>query len=193
MMRRWLAILALAALSACATPRAGERSAAPVEVKIIAFNDFHGALEPPQVDVPAAGPDGRTVQVPAGGAAYFASAVARLQAANPNHIVVAAGDLIMAMLVIPIVNNFQNPDPARTQWLPLAVIGVFVFRDAASSKTSSATIGGTGANQANVFSGQGAYGIACIGTVQATCPSGGNSFSANATDISPVCPNTCVK
>jgi subfamily B ATP-binding cassette protein MsbA len=41
---------------------------------------------------------------------------------------VAAGDLIMAMLVIPIVNNFQNPDPARTQWLPLAVIGVFVFR-----------------------------------------------------------------
>lgn len=96
MMRRWLAILALAALSACATPRAGERPAAPVEVKIIAFNDFHGALEPPQVAVPAAGPDGRTVQVPAGGAAYFASAVARLKAANPNHIVVAAGDLISA-------------------------------------------------------------------------------------------------
>jgi subfamily B ATP-binding cassette protein MsbA len=43
-------------------------------------------------------------------------------------VIVAAGDLIMAMLVIPIVNNFQNPDPARTRWLPLAVIGVFVFR-----------------------------------------------------------------
>ena len=43
-------------------------------------------------------------------------------------VVVAAGDLIMAMLVIPIVNNFQHPDPARTQWLPLAVIGVFLFR-----------------------------------------------------------------
>jgi ATP-binding cassette, subfamily B, bacterial MsbA len=42
--------------------------------------------------------------------------------------VVAAGDLIMAMLVIPIVRNFQNPDPVRSQWLPLAVIGVFVFR-----------------------------------------------------------------
>jgi subfamily B ATP-binding cassette protein MsbA len=43
-------------------------------------------------------------------------------------IVVAAGDLIMAILVIPIVQNFQTPDPARTQWLPLAVIGVFLFR-----------------------------------------------------------------
>ncbi len=43
-------------------------------------------------------------------------------------VIVAAGDLIMAMLVIPIVRNFQNPDPALTQWLPLAVIGVFVFR-----------------------------------------------------------------
>jgi subfamily B ATP-binding cassette protein MsbA len=42
--------------------------------------------------------------------------------------IVAAGDLIMAMLVIPIVRNFQDPDPARTQWLPLAVIGVFLFR-----------------------------------------------------------------
>jgi subfamily B ATP-binding cassette protein MsbA len=42
--------------------------------------------------------------------------------------IVAAGDLIMAMLVIPIVRNFQNPDPVRSQWLPLAVIGVFVFR-----------------------------------------------------------------
>jgi ATP-binding cassette, subfamily B, bacterial MsbA len=42
--------------------------------------------------------------------------------------IVAAGDLIMAMLVIPIVRNFQNPDPTRSQYLPLAVIGVFVFR-----------------------------------------------------------------
>jgi subfamily B ATP-binding cassette protein MsbA len=43
-------------------------------------------------------------------------------------VIVAAGDLIMAMLVIPIVRNFQNPDPQLTQWLPLAVIGVFAFR-----------------------------------------------------------------
>ncbi|HEY1326071.1 MAG TPA: lipid A export permease/ATP-binding protein MsbA [Casimicrobiaceae bacterium] len=41
---------------------------------------------------------------------------------------VAAGDLVMAMLVIPIVNNFQHPDPVKTQWLPLAIITVFVLR-----------------------------------------------------------------
>jgi len=43
-------------------------------------------------------------------------------------VVVAAGDLIMAMLVIPIVQTFQTNDPARAQWLPFAVIGVFLFR-----------------------------------------------------------------
>jgi len=43
-------------------------------------------------------------------------------------VVVAGGDLVMAMLVIPIVNNFQNPDPVKTQWLPLAVIAVFILR-----------------------------------------------------------------
>ena len=46
--------------------------------------------------------------------------------------VVAAGDLIMAMLVIPIVRNFENPDPSRTQWLPIAIVGVFLFRGVGS-------------------------------------------------------------
>jgi 5'-nucleotidase len=96
MMRRWLAILGLAALSACATPRAGERGAEPVRVKIIAFNDFHGALDPPKASVQAKGSNDADVNVPAGGAAYFASAVARLKAENANHIVVSAGDLVSA-------------------------------------------------------------------------------------------------
>src|SRR5437763_131574 len=43
-------------------------------------------------------------------------------------VVVAAGDLIMAMLIIPIVQTFQSNDPVRAQWLPIAVIGVFLFR-----------------------------------------------------------------
>ena len=44
-------------------------------------------------------------------------------------VVVAAGDLIMAWLVIPIIRNFQNPTIRdRTQYLPLAVVGVFVLR-----------------------------------------------------------------
>ena len=43
-------------------------------------------------------------------------------------VVVAAGDLIMAWLVIPIIRNFQSPDSEMTKYLPLAVVAVFVFR-----------------------------------------------------------------
>src|SRR5688500_989099 len=74
MMRMRLATAAfLLALAGCATTQ--PRGAAPVEVKLIAFNDFHGNLQPPKatVDHPGPGPD--TVRVPAGGAAYFAAAI----------------------------------------------------------------------------------------------------------------------
>jgi subfamily B ATP-binding cassette protein MsbA len=42
--------------------------------------------------------------------------------------VVAAGDLMLAWLVIPIVRNFETPDPLATKWLPLAIVGVFLLR-----------------------------------------------------------------
>ncbi|MDQ8755461.1 bifunctional metallophosphatase/5'-nucleotidase [Sphingosinicella sp. LHD-64] len=97
-MRARLAIALLLALAGCAGPRAIEdrAGAAPVRVKIIAFNDFHGALEPPRQAVPATAADGAEVRVPAGGAAYLASAIAERRAANPNNVVVSAGDLISA-------------------------------------------------------------------------------------------------
>jgi 5'-nucleotidase len=94
MTRRWLAVVALGALSGCTTPRGAVL--APIEVKIIALNDFHGALEPPKWAVPVKGADGSEVRVPAGGAAYLASAVAKLKADNPDNVVVSAGDLISA-------------------------------------------------------------------------------------------------
>jgi subfamily B ATP-binding cassette protein MsbA len=43
-------------------------------------------------------------------------------------VIAAAGDLMLAYLVIPVVRNFQNPDRAATQWLPLVLIGVFLLR-----------------------------------------------------------------
>ncbi len=43
-------------------------------------------------------------------------------------IAVAAGDLLMAWLVIPVVQNFQAPDPERSRWLPLVVVAVFALR-----------------------------------------------------------------
>jgi 5'-nucleotidase len=90
-------VAALLALAGCAAARpAAPVAAAPVEVRIIAFNDFHGALQPPRFAIPATGPDGREVRVPAGGAAYLASAMRRLREGHPNAIAVSAGDLISA-------------------------------------------------------------------------------------------------
>src|SRR3546814_17833248 len=34
----------------------------------------------------------------------------------------------LAYLVIPIVRNFQQPDPLRTSWLPVTVVVVFLLR-----------------------------------------------------------------
>ena len=89
---RLLAVALFPALAACATlPRT---SSVPVEVGIIAINDFHGALEPPKQSVPVAGSDGVVTPVPAGGAAWLASAIDSLRAKYPHHLTVSAGDLI---------------------------------------------------------------------------------------------------
>lgn len=89
MKRRLLGAAAVSALLAgCATM--APQPAGPTEVRIIAFNDFHGNLEPLGFSVPLA--DG--VRVPAGGASYFATVIERLRAASPNHALVSAGDMI---------------------------------------------------------------------------------------------------
>jgi 5'-nucleotidase len=74
----------------------------PVEVQLLAINDFHGNLEPPsgsggriQTGVDA---DGTPQTVDAGGAEYLATQLAGLaaQQRRPNTVTVAAGDLIGA-------------------------------------------------------------------------------------------------
>jgi 5'-nucleotidase len=85
---------------ACAAPIASnhspEAAGAPVTVGIVAINDFHGNIEPPHQSVPVTQPDGRVIQVPAGGAAWLASAIDAVRARHPNHLTVSAGDLIGA-------------------------------------------------------------------------------------------------
>lgn len=97
---RWIGIgLAAALLAGCAsTPRTetAAPAAAPVDVQIIGFNDFHGALQPPQGTIKAPVPDGSEVELEVGGAAWFASAIQALRAENPNTLVVSAGDMISA-------------------------------------------------------------------------------------------------
>ena len=89
-----LALLPL--LAACATPQGAGAPPATVKVGLLAINDFHGALEVPRQSVFVPDDKGGAMPVPAGGAAYLASAVDSLKAQHPNHLVVSAGDLIGA-------------------------------------------------------------------------------------------------
>jgi hypothetical protein len=47
-------------------------------------------------------------------------------------IIVAAGDVLMAYMVMPIVQNLQHPNPETTLELPLAVVAVFLLRGVGS-------------------------------------------------------------
>jgi 5'-nucleotidase len=102
-------LVVVAGLAAGCAPLA-PRPAAPVAVKVLAINDFHGHLRPPaggiRVRDPAA--PSRTTEVPAGGAEHLASAVRELRAKNPNHIFVAAGDLVGAS---PLLSALFRDEP----------------------------------------------------------------------------------
>jgi 5'-nucleotidase len=78
-------------------PRA-EAQAAPVELRILAINDFHGNLRPPPGGIGIADPDDKTkkIAVPAGGSEHMATLVKQLRQNAKNNIFVAAGDLIGA-------------------------------------------------------------------------------------------------
>ena len=95
---RSLPRFALTALLAFATSASGQLTT----VRIIAFNDFHGHLEPGDnaVQVPTADEPTRTVALRSGGAAYLATRVRELRAEQPYSIVVSSGDLIGASPLI---------------------------------------------------------------------------------------------
>ncbi|NIJ19881.1 5'-nucleotidase [Sphingomonas naasensis] len=110
-MRFVILTLAAAALAGCAgrvaEPGAAP-AAAPVSVQIIAFNDFHGNLEPGKLAVDLPGEGGARQRIAAGGAAYFASAVAKLREGHANSITVSAGDMISAS---PLVSSMFLDEP----------------------------------------------------------------------------------
>ncbi len=95
-----LGLAILAALSVAAVQRAPE--AGTVDVHLLAFNDFHGNLEPPS------GSNGRIGAMEAGGIEYLATHLARLKASNPNTIVVSAGDNIGAA---PLLSSMFHDEP----------------------------------------------------------------------------------
>jgi 5'-nucleotidase len=92
-------ILAALVLAVAAGPASrANAQAAPVEVRILAINDFHGNLRPPPGGIAIADPADKTkkIAVAAGGAEHMATLVKQLRQGHANTIFVAAGDLIGA-------------------------------------------------------------------------------------------------
>jgi 5'-nucleotidase len=89
------------ALAGCASSSSSLRTAEqarPIKVQVLAFNDFHGQLEPPTgggaLVTVGFKEDGTRLNEVGGGATYFAHHVAALRAQNPHTVVVSAGDLL---------------------------------------------------------------------------------------------------
>jgi 5'-nucleotidase len=96
---RYSVLLAAALLMAAILAAPGvAQTAAPVELRILAINDFHGYLQPPAGGIAIADPADRTkkIVVPAGGSERMATLVKELRQGHKNTIFVAAGDLIGA-------------------------------------------------------------------------------------------------
>lgn len=96
MIARLACLFAATSLAACGEDGSG--STIPddaVEVRIIAFNDFHGNLEPlPAREFRLDELESRMTL--AGGAAYLSSAVEQARSENANVLVISAGDLVGA-------------------------------------------------------------------------------------------------
>lgn len=88
---------AIALLAGCAAPTlVSNASTEPVQVRLIAFNDFHGNLESTGLTLPWPDPVQRdkAIRLAAGGAANLAGTIQALRAGAPHSIVISSGDAI---------------------------------------------------------------------------------------------------
>ncbi len=101
--QRAVAVLLVFVLSGCASST-GVREPAPalVDIQILAINDFHGNLDPP------VGSNSRIGDLTVGGIEYLSAHIARLEADNPNTVVVAAGDNVGAS---PLLSSLFRDEP----------------------------------------------------------------------------------
>lgn len=104
-------ILAALTLTLNGALPASAQTAAPVELRILAINDFHGNLRPPPGGIRIADPEdnAKKVMVAAGGAEYMATLVKQLHDGHKNTIFVAAGDLIGAS---PFLSAMFHDEPS---------------------------------------------------------------------------------
>jgi 5'-nucleotidase len=123
-------LAALALVSAALAAPACAEGATPVEVRILAINDFHGNLRPPAGGIRIADPDDKTkkIVVPAGGAEHMATLLRQLRADRKNTVFVAAGDLIGAS---PFLSAMFHDEPTiealSMMGLEIAAVGNHEF------------------------------------------------------------------
>ncbi len=111
------AALAAALLAACATPSAPpsvpppapSAATGPLQLTLLAINDFHGNLKAPPDGFRRLDPaTGRRGPVPAGGVAAMATLIDGVRAQTPNVAFVAAGDLVGAT---PLLSSLFFDEP----------------------------------------------------------------------------------
>jgi 5'-nucleotidase len=105
-------------------------NAGPIDLRILAINDFHGYLQPPPGGIRITDPEDRSrkIAVPAGGAEHMATLLKQLRQGRKNTIFVAAGDLIGAS---PFLSAMFHDEPTieslSMMGLELASVGNHEF------------------------------------------------------------------
>lgn len=134
--KRWLAPLLLigsiAAITAACTSPGGPvaPSGQSVSLRLLAFNDFHGNLEPTGLTLALPDPADATkiLRVNTGGAAFLAGKLAELKKGSPNTLILETGDLIGAS---PLVSSFFFDEPTgeivNTIGVDIGVVGNHEF------------------------------------------------------------------
>ena len=116
MKRKFFVLVVATLVASCAQLPANlpapvaKAASATVEVKIIAFNDFHGNLRTPSLRVPVPDATQSTGMRfdPAGGIEQFSALVQSLKAKNKNFAVVSAGDMVGAT---PLLSALFKDEP----------------------------------------------------------------------------------
>lgn len=108
-MRYFLAVAMLLGLAGCRSQ--SPAVTAPIHVRLLAFNDFHGNVEPPATPtrLPAGADSAPDLLLPTGGAAWLSGLVHELRSQNPATVVVAAGDLVGAS---PLLSALLKHEPS---------------------------------------------------------------------------------
>ena len=151
-------LLALAAslslVAGCATrgpPDVPAADNAPVRLRVIAFNDFHGHLEPGTLSLNLADPAGPTqpLRVAVGGAPALAGLVDALRASAPHSVLVSSGDMVgAAPLVSALFRHESTIDVMNQIGVDVAAPGNHEF-DAGVTELQRLLRGGCGVNAAD--------------------------------------------